>query len=35
MDVLQQTRGMAIDYGRRTVALHIRDALRLGTRLEN
>lgn len=35
MDVLSQTRGIAIDYGRKTVALHIRDALRFGTRLEN
>jgi len=34
MDVLSQTRGIAIDYGRKTVALHIRDPLRFGTRLE-
>jgi predicted aspartyl protease len=35
MDVLSQTRGLAIDYQRRTVYLHLRDPLRLGTRLEN
>lgn len=34
MDVLSQTRGIAIDYGRKTVQLHVRDPLRFGTRLE-
>ncbi|MEZ5970426.1 MAG: retropepsin-like aspartic protease [Hyphomonadaceae bacterium] len=35
MDVLSQARGLAIDYGRGAVYLHIRDPLRLGTRLQN
>jgi predicted aspartyl protease len=35
MDVLSQSRGIAIDYGRQTVAIHIRDPLRFGTRLLN
>jgi len=35
MDVLSQARGLAIDYGRGTVHLRIRDRLRLETRLEN
>jgi len=35
MDVLSQTRGMAIDYERGTVHLHVRDPLRFGTRLQN
>jgi predicted aspartyl protease len=35
MDVLSQTRGLAIDYQRGTVYLHLRDPLRLGTRLAN
>ena len=35
MDVLSQTRGLAIDYGRRTVSLHLRDQLRFGTRVQN
>ncbi len=35
MDVLSQARGLAIDYGRGTVHLQIRDALRFGTRVQN
>ena len=35
MDVLSQARGLAIDYGRGTVHLRIRDRLRLETRLQN
>jgi predicted aspartyl protease len=35
MDVLSQARGIAIDYGRGTVHLHIRDRLRFDTRLQN
>ena len=35
MDVLTQARGLAIDYGRGTVYLHIRDDLDFGTRLLN
>jgi len=35
MDVLSQARGLAIDYERSTVSLHIRDNLRFGTRLQN
>lgn len=35
MDVLSQARGLAIDYGRGTVHLQIRDRLRLDTRLQN
>lgn len=35
MDVLSQARGLAIDYGRGTVHLRIRDHLRLETRLQN
>ncbi|ANP47112.1 retroviral-like aspartic protease family protein [Candidatus Viadribacter manganicus] len=35
MDVLSQARGLAIDYGRRTVHLQIRDRLRFDTRLQN
>lgn len=35
MDVLSQARGLAIDYGRGTVHLQIRDGLRFGTRLRN
>jgi predicted aspartyl protease len=35
MDVLSQARGLAIDYGRGTVHLHVRDPLRFGTRIRN
>jgi predicted aspartyl protease len=35
MDVLSQARGLAIDYGRGVVYLHVRDRLRLDTRLAN
>ena len=35
MDVLSQARGLAIDYERGTVYLHVRDDLRFGTRLRN
>jgi predicted aspartyl protease len=35
MDVLSQTRGLAIDYERGTVHLSVRDPLRFGTRLQN
>lgn len=35
MDVLSQARGVAIDYGRGAVYLHIRDSLNFGSRLEN
>jgi predicted aspartyl protease len=35
MDVLSQARGLAIDYGRGVVYLHIRDPLRFDTRLQN
>ncbi len=35
MDVLSQARGLAIDYGRGTVYLQVRDRLRLDTRLQN
>ncbi len=35
MDVRSQARGLAIDYGRGTVHLRIRDHLRLETRLQN
>ncbi len=35
MDVLSQARGLAIDYGRGTVHLRIRDRLRLDTRIQN
>lgn len=35
MDVLSQARGLAIDYGRGTVHLHIRDRFRLDPRLQN
>ncbi len=35
MDVLSQARGLAIDYGRGTVHLQIRDQLRFGTRVQN
>lgn len=35
MDVLTQARGLAIDYGRGAVYLHIRDELQFGTRLLN
>ncbi|MGD9979305.1 MAG: aspartyl protease family protein [Hyphomonadaceae bacterium] len=35
MDVLSQTRGLAIDYERGTVHLHVRDPLRFGTRIQN
>lgn len=35
MDVLSQARGLAIDYERGTVYLHIRDPLHFGTRLRN
>lgn len=35
MDVLSQTRGLAIDYGRARVYLHLHDDLRFGTRLQN
>lgn len=35
MDVLSQAQGLAIDYGRGTVHLHVRDPLRFGTRLQN
>ncbi len=35
MDVLSQARGLAIDYGRGTVYLQIRDRLRFDTRLQN
>lgn len=35
MDVLSQARGVAIDYGRGIVSLHIRDSLNFGTRIEN
>jgi predicted aspartyl protease len=35
MDVLSQTRGIAIDYERRTVAIHTRDPPPVGTRLED
>ncbi|WP_395644935.1 retroviral-like aspartic protease family protein [Terricaulis sp.] len=35
MDVLTQARGLAIDYGRGAVYLHIRDDLDFGTRLLN
>jgi hypothetical protein len=34
MDVLSQTRGIAIDFERRTVAIRIRDAAPTGTRLQ-
>jgi predicted aspartyl protease len=35
MDVLSQSRGIAIDYGRGVVSFHIRDPLRFGTRLQD
>jgi hypothetical protein len=35
MDVLSQARCLAIDYGRGVVYLHVRDRLRLDTRLAN
>jgi predicted aspartyl protease len=35
MDVLSQARGIAIDYERATVYLHVRDPLVFGTRLRN
>lgn len=35
MDVLTQARGLAIDYERSAVYLHIRDPLEFGTRLQN
>lgn len=35
MDVLSRARGLAIDYGRSTVHLSVRDPLRFGTRLQN
>jgi hypothetical protein len=35
MDVLSQARGLAIDYERGMVYLHVRDDLRFGTRLQN
>jgi predicted aspartyl protease len=35
MDVLSQARGLAIDYARGVVYLHVRDDLRFGTRLQN
>jgi predicted aspartyl protease len=35
MDVLAQSRGLAIDYERGTVYLHVRDDLRFGTRVQN
>lgn len=35
MDVLSQARGLAIDYERGVVYLHVRDDLRFGTRLRN
>jgi predicted aspartyl protease len=35
MDVLSQARGLAIDYERGTVYLHIRDPLEFGTRLRD
>jgi predicted aspartyl protease len=35
MDVLSQARGLAIDYERGIVYLHVRDDLRFGTRLQN
>ena len=35
MDVLSQTRGVAIDYGRGTVAFRIRGPLYFGSRVRN
>lgn len=35
MDVLSQARGLAIDYGRGVVYIHVRDPLEFGTRLTN
>jgi predicted aspartyl protease len=35
MDVLSQARGIAIDYQRHTVSIHLRDPLNFGSRLEN
>lgn len=35
MDVLSQSRGLAIDYGRQMVYMHVRDGPGLGTRLAN
>ena len=35
MDVLSQARGLAIDYGRARVYLHVRDPLTFGTRLQD
>jgi hypothetical protein len=35
MDVLSQARGLAIDYERGIVYLHVRDDLDFGTRLRN
>jgi predicted aspartyl protease len=35
MDVLSQARGLAIDYGRGTVHLHIRERMRLDSRVQN